>query len=192
MPITDLLLPEFDEEMKKTRTMLERVPGGKGDFVPHPKSMTLGRLAPHVAELAGFGLSVLTEPGLDFSQGSYTPLPFESAEQLVRVFNEGAAKVRGALQRVTDAAWSETWKLSFQGKTLFEGSRFLAYRQMFLNHIVHHRAQLGVYLRLNSEPVPATYGPSADETLGFRRGFPVDARTLLRHLVATLAYRAAK
>jgi uncharacterized damage-inducible protein DinB len=167
MPISDLLLSEFDEEVKKTRTMLERVPAAKGDFVPHPKSMSLGRLAPHVAELAGFGLSVLTEPGLDFSQRSYTPLPFESAAQLVRVFDEGAAKVRGALQRVTDSGWNEPWKLSFQGKTIFEGSRFLAYRQMFLNHIVHHRAQLGVYLRLNSEPVPATYGPSADERLGF-------------------------
>jgi len=167
MPISDLLLSEFDEEAKKTRTMLERVPAGKGDFAPHLKSMTLGRLAPHVAELAGFGLTVLTEPGLDFSQRSYTPLPFESASQLVRAFDDGVAKVRAALQGVTDGAWSEPWKLSFQGKTLFEGTRFLAYRQMFMNHIVHHRAQLGVYLRLNSEPVPATYGPSADETLGF-------------------------
>jgi len=167
MPISDLLLTEFDEEVKKTRTMLERVPAAKNDFTPHPKSMPLGRLAPHVAELAGFGLSVLTTPGLDFSQRTYTPLPFESAAQLVRVFDEGAAKVRGALQGVADGAWNEPWKLSFHGKTLFEGTRFVAYRQMFLNHIVHHRAQLGVYLRLNGEPVPSTYGPSADETLGF-------------------------
>ena len=167
MPISDLLLSEFDEEVKKTRTMLERAPAGKDDFAPHPKSMPLGRLAPHVAELGGFGLTVLTEPGLDFAQRSYTPLPFESAPQLVRVFDEGAAKVRAALQGVPDGAWTEPWKLSFQGKTIFEGTRFLAYRQMFLNHIVHHRAQLGVYLRLNSEPVPSTYGPSADETLGF-------------------------
>ena len=167
MAISDLLLAEFDEEAKKTRTMLERVPAGKADFTPHPKSMPLGRLAPHVAELAGFGLTVLTEPGLDFSQRKYAPLPFESAAQLVRVFDEGAAKVRDALQVVPDGAWTEPWTLSSQGKTIFEGTRFLAYRQMFLNHIVHHRAQLGVYLRLNSEPVPATYGPSADETLGF-------------------------
>ena len=94
-------------------------------------------------------------------------LTFESAAQLVRVFDEGAAKVRRALEQVSDGAWSEPWKLSFQSKTIFEGSRFLAYRQMFLNHIIHHRAQLGVYLRLNSEPVPATYGPSADDRLGF-------------------------
>ena len=167
MPISDLLLSEFDEEVKKTRTMLERVPAEKGDFVPHPKSMPLARLAPHVAELCGFGLSVLTTTGLDFADRSYTPLPFESPAQLVRVFDDSAAKVRGALQGVADSAWTEPWKLAFQGKALFEGTRFLAYRQMFLNHIVHHRAQLGVYLRLIDEPVPSTYGPSADDRLGF-------------------------
>src|SRR5206468_4406131 len=92
MAIRDLLLTEFDEEMKKTRTMLERVPADKKDFTPHAKSMPLGRLAPHVAELAGFGLTVLTTPGLDFSQGSFKPLALESAEQLVRVLDEGSAK----------------------------------------------------------------------------------------------------
>jgi uncharacterized damage-inducible protein DinB len=167
MAITDLLLTEFDEEVKKTRAMLERVPADKGEFAPHPKSMTLARLAPHVAELAGFGLSVLTQPSVDFSQGTYQPTPFESPAQLLRVFDDGAAKVRGALAGMSDRAWSEPWKLSYQGKTLFEGTRFLAYRQMFLNHIVHHRAQLGVYLRLNGAPLPGTYGPSADDTMGF-------------------------
>jgi uncharacterized damage-inducible protein DinB len=167
MPIKDLLLTEFDEEMKKTRKMLERVPADKKDFAPHTKSMTLGRLAPHVAELAGFGLTVLTTPGMDFADGSYKPLAMESPEQLVRVLDEGSAKVRQALQNVSDEAWKENWKLSYQGKPLFEGSRFLAYRQMFLNHVVHHRAQLGVYLRLNETPLPSTYGPSADETMGF-------------------------
>ena len=167
MAIRDLLLTEFDEEMKKTRTMLERVPADKKDFAPHTKSMTLGRLAPHVAELAGFGLTVLTTPGMDFGDGTYKPLPFESAEQLVRVLDDGSAKVRHALQNMSDEAWKENWKLSYQGKPLFEGSRFLAYRQMFLNHLVHHRAQLGVYLRLNEKPLPSTYGPSADETMGF-------------------------
>jgi len=167
MPINDLLLTEFDEEAKKTRTTLERVPTGKGDFAPHPKSMPLGKLAPHVAQLGGFGLTILTEPGLDFSQRRFTPLPYESGAQLVRAFDESAAKVRDALRNVPDSAWTEPWKLSFQGKTIFQGTRFLAYRQMFMNHIVHHRAQLGVYLRLNGEAVPATYGPSADETLGF-------------------------
>jgi|SRR5208337_3432992 len=167
MPISELLLPEFDEEIKKTRTMLERVPEDKKDFAPHPRSMPLNRLAPHVAELAGFGLTVLTTPELDFSQGSYKPLPFESVAQLVSVLDEGAAKVRAALASTPDEAWTQPWKLSFGGKPIFSGSRFLAYRQMFLNHLVHHRAQLGVYLRLTGRPVPATYGPSADDTMGF-------------------------
>lgn len=166
MSVSELLLPEFDEEMRKTRVTLERVPA-QPDFAPHPKSMPLGRLAPHVAQLAGFGLSVLTTPRLDFSAGSYKPLPFESAAQLVSVLDDGAAKVRKALSETPDDAWQQNWQLLLEGKPIFSGSRFLAYRQMFLNHIVHHRAQLGVYLRLNGQPVPATYGPSADDTLGF-------------------------
>ena len=166
MAISELLLLEFDEEMKKTRTTLERVPADKPNFAPHPKSMPLGKLAPHVAQLAGFGLSILSGPGLDFAQGSYRPSALESAAQLVRVFDEGAAKVRSALARLPDEAWRQSWKLSLSGKTIFEGTRSLAYREMFLNHIVHHRAQLGVYLRLNDRPVPSIYGPSADETLG--------------------------
>jgi uncharacterized damage-inducible protein DinB len=166
MRISDLLLAEFDQEMKKTRTTLERVPAGKADFAPHPKSMPLGKLAPHLAQLAGFGVAVLTTPELDFSTASYTPLPFESAAQLVEAFDKGASSARSALEALPDEAWMEPWKLSFQGQTLFAGSRFLAYRQMFMNHMVHHRAQLGVHLRLNGQPVPAIYGPSADDTLG--------------------------
>jgi uncharacterized damage-inducible protein DinB len=161
--ISEALLPEFDQEMANTRRTLERVPTGKAEFTPHPKSMPLGKLAPHVAELTGFGLTVLTTPQLEFSGGSYKPLPFESAAQLVKVLDEEAAKVRKAIIDTSDAAWGENWKLLFEGKTIFAGSRFLAYREMFLNHVVHHRAQLGVYLRLNGVPVPGLYGPSADE-----------------------------
>jgi len=167
MAIGELLLPEFDEEVRKTRIALERVPADKKDFQPHPKSMPLGKLAPHVAQLAGFGLSVLTTPSFDFASGTYKPLPFESAAQLVKVLDEGSAKVRTALGSLPDSAWTENWKLLANGKPIFAGQRFLAYRQMYLNHLVHHRAQLGVYLRLTEKPVPATYGPSADETLGF-------------------------
>jgi len=167
MSICELLLPELDEEMKKTRTTLERVPADKKDFAPHPKSMPMGKLAPHLAQLANFGVTILTTPELDFSKGSIKPLPFESSDQLVKAFDEGVAKVRAALQATPDTAWKQNWKLSFQGKPIFDGERFLAYRQMFLNHMVHHRAQLGVYLRLNEKPVPATYGPSADDTMGF-------------------------
>jgi uncharacterized damage-inducible protein DinB len=165
--INELLLSEFDAEVKSTRAMLERVPI-KPDFKPHPKSMALGKLAPHVAELPGFGVTILTTPEFDFSTAPQRArLQFESPEQLVKAFEEGAAKVREALQNIPDSAWTESWKLNFGGKPIFSGSRFLAYREMFLNHLVHHRAQLGVYLRLNDKPLPATYGPSADDTMGF-------------------------
>ena len=164
MPISEFLLPELDQEMKKTRTTLERVPANK-EFAPHAKSMPMGKLAAHVAQLASFGLTILTTPELDFSKGSIKPLPFESSTQVVQAFDEGTAKVRAALQATTDEAWKENWKLSFQGKSIFEGQRFLAYRQMFLNHLVHHRAQLGVYLRMNGQQVPAIYGPSADKAV---------------------------
>jgi hypothetical protein len=168
MSITELLLPEFDAEMKTTRITLERVPFDKTGFAPHPKSMPLEKLAPHVAELPGFGLTILTTPELDFGAGGggRPRPPFEQAG-LLKFFDEGAAKTRAALKDIPDKAWTDTWKLSFQGKTIFSGQRFLAYRQMFLNHLVHHRAQLGVYLRLNGKPLPATYGPSADDTMGF-------------------------
>ena len=162
MTISEALLPEFDQEIANTRRTLERVPSVP-EFAPHPKSMKLGNLAPHIAQLTEFGVTVLTTPQFEFSAGSYVPLQFESAAQLVKVLDEGAAKVRQALANTNDEAWSQPWKLLFEGNVLFEGSRFLAYRQMFLNHIVHHRAQLGVYLRLNGVAVPATYGPSADE-----------------------------
>lgn len=163
MTISEALLSEFDHEIANTRRTLERVPAEKADYKPHEKSMPMGKLAAHVAQLTGFGLTVLTAPGLDFSAGSYKPLPFESAEQLVKVLNEEATKVRAALAAAPDEAWQQNWKLSFQGKTIFEGTRFAAYRAMFLNHTVHHRAQLGVYLRLNDIAVPSIYGPSADE-----------------------------
>ena len=164
--INELLLSEFDEEVKKTRAMLERVPM-QSEFKPHAKSMSLGKLAPHVAELCGFGYTILTTPELDFATSTRTRVPFDSPVQLVKAFEDGAAKTRSALKSTADSAWNEPWKLSFQGKPIFSGSRFLAYRQMFLNHLVHHRAQLGVYLRLNDKPLPATYGPSADDTMGF-------------------------
>jgi hypothetical protein len=166
MSLRDFLLQEFDDEAIKTRATLERVPADKEDFVPHAKSMPLGRLAALIAQMPEFGAIVLTSPALEFESGRLIPLKFESPAQLVSAFGKGASKLRSALQSTSEDAWTQPWKLSMNHKPLFEASRFLAYRQMFLNHLVHHRAQLGVYLRLNSKPVPAIYGPSADETLG--------------------------
>ena len=167
MPISELLLTEFDAEMKNTRVMLERVPFDKTGYTPHAKSMPLDKLAPHVAELPGFGLTILTTPELDFSAGPARPRPPFEKDALLKFFDEGAAKTRAALKATADAGWTENWKLSFQGKTIFAGQRFLAYRQMFMNHLVHHRAQLGTYLRQHDIPLPATYGPSADDRMGF-------------------------
>ena len=163
MATSDLLLQEFDEEAQKTRKTLERVPEDKRTFVPHAKSMPLDRLAALVAQLPEFGVIVLTTPELDFGQGKFTPLKFESAKQLVKAFDEGANQLKAALQNTNERAWAQPWKLGMKGTVLFQGSRFMGYRQMFLNHLVHHRAQLGVYLRMNLIAVPAIYGPSADE-----------------------------
>jgi uncharacterized damage-inducible protein DinB len=167
MSITELLLVEFDEESKQTRVALERVPADKKEFTPHAKSMPLGKLAPHVAGLNELALIILTAPEYEFAKGNRKPLQFESSADLVRAWDESAAKVRSALQSIRDGAWNEDWKLMFEGKSVFKGSRFLAYRRMYMNHLVHHRAQLGVYLRLNNLAVPATFGPSADDRLGF-------------------------
>ena len=166
MSITELLLLEYDAEIKNTRILLERVPFDKTGYKPHPKSMALDKLATHVAELPGFGDVILSTPGMDFSKGERPRIPFESA-QLLKIFDELAAKTRASLAAVSGEGWRENWKLSFGGKPIFSGQRFLAYREMFLNHLVHHRAQLGVYLRLNDKPLPAIYGPSADDTMGF-------------------------
>ncbi len=167
MSFNDLLLVEFDAEVKKTRTALERVPMDQPEFAPHTKSMKLKSLAPHVAQLMDFGGTILTTPALDFGATSWTPLPFDTAENLVQAFDKGAARTRTALAAMPEDGWREEWKLAWNGAPIFTGTRFQAYREMFLNHLVHHRAQLGVYLRLNEKPVPATYGPSADDTMGF-------------------------
>ena len=166
MSVSTLLLPELVQELKVTRTLLERVPI-KPDFLPHPKSMALGKLAAHVAQLPDFGMTVVTMPELDFLTAKFTPLPFESPEQLIGALEEGGARLQAAVKNVSDAGWSESWRLAMGEKTIFQGERFLAYREMFLNHLVHHRAQLGVYLRMNDVPLPSTYGPSADDRMGF-------------------------
>ncbi|HEX4022360.1 MAG TPA: DinB family protein [Acidobacteriaceae bacterium] len=167
MEVRQMLLPEFDEEIKKTRTMLERVPEDKPDYKPHEKSMVLSRLAAHVAQLPEFATFIVELPELDFGKNTMKPLVMESRKQLLAAFDDVAAKARKAIAEAGDEEWQKKWKLSFQGHTIVDEPRFLIYRSMFLNHLVHHRAQLGVYLRLNSIPLPATYGPSADDTMGF-------------------------
>lgn len=167
MQIRELLLPEFDEEMKKTRETLARVPEDKGDFKPHDKSAPLGKLAAHTAQLPEFAICIVETPSYDFGNSDRKPLVMESRQQLLAAFDDLVAKGRQAIASVGEDEWQKKWKLSFQGQTIVEAPRFQVYRALFLNHLIHHRAQLGVYLRLNDIPVPAIYGPSADDRMGF-------------------------
>ncbi|MGN6592945.1 MAG: DinB family protein [Terriglobales bacterium] len=163
MKIAELLGAELEHELPRTRATLERVPAEKVEWAPHAKSMPMGKLAAHVAQLGGFGLRVATAPMLDFMTAGMRPLKFESAAQVVKVLEAGTAEVRAALATIGDAAWNEPWKLCAGEQVLFQGTRFAAWRAMYVNHMVHHRAQLGVYLRILGLPVPGVYGPSADE-----------------------------
>jgi len=165
MPIKDLLLPEFDQELRKTRTVLERVPENveMHDFKPHEKSMPMAKLAAHVAQLPSFLTLMLSTSGFDPSKSDRKPLVMQSRAQLLACFDKYSAEAHALLEETSDRSMHETWKLSKGDQSIYDGSRYQAIRSMFFNHLIHHRAQLGVYLRLNNLPVPATYGPSADE-----------------------------
>ena len=163
MKITDALLPEFDQEMANTRKTLERIPEDKLAWKPHEKSMTLGRLAGHVAELPGFGTTTIQTDSLNLSAGEYKPLVPTSRAQVLEAFDKKAAEARAAIAGASDEHLMKPWSLEFGGKTMFTMPRAAVLRTMMLSHLIHHRAQLGVYLRLNDIPVPSIYGPSADE-----------------------------
>jgi uncharacterized damage-inducible protein DinB len=166
MRISELLLPEFDQEMKNTRRLLERVPPRKAEWKPHEKSMALGRLAGHVAELPKWGCMILNLDLLDLtsmvSEG-YKPLISDSKEELLKAFDAGASETRDALAKAADDDFQRNWSLKMNEQILFSLPRIAVFRSMFMNHLIHHRAQLGVYLRLNDIPLPEMYGPSADE-----------------------------
>ena len=158
-----LLLPDLADELEITRRVLARVPADRADWVPHDKSMSLGRLAAHLAELPGFGIAILAGDGMDFAKGEYVPVRFESTEQALAVFDERAAAMRGAVE---GAGWDDmgkTWTLRSGDHVILGGPKGVLLRTLAMSHIIHHRAQLGVYLRLLGVPVPRTYGPSADE-----------------------------
>ena len=167
MTIAEILLQDFDQEMRGTRTTLERVPEGNPDFRCHDKSMAMGRLAMHVATLPRLGSTILTTDSLDLATSKWPPLVFESREKLLAQFDTLAAEARANLASASDEHLQKHWKFTFGDKLIADVPRSAAYRSMFFNHLIHHRAQLGVYLRLNDVPVPALYGPSADDSMGF-------------------------
>ena len=166
MKISEMLLPEFDQEMANTRKTLERVPEDKLDWKPHEKSMTLGRLAGHLAELANWATATLNQDKFDFQPPGappYQPLIPRSRKEVLDAFDSGAKAARAAIAESSDQHFMANWSLLSGGKTLMTMPRTAVLRSFVLNHIIHHRAQLGVYLRLNNVPVPSIYGPSADE-----------------------------
>jgi uncharacterized damage-inducible protein DinB len=163
MTMSEMLLPEFDQEMANTRKTLERIPEDKFDWAPHQKSMTLGRLAGHVAELPTYATTTIQTDSLDLSTGEFKPLVAASRRQVLEAFDKNAAAARAAIAGTSDDHLSKTWSLIYQGKPIFSMPRAAVLRSMVMNHLIHHRAQLGVYLRLNDVPVPSLYGPSADE-----------------------------
>lgn len=157
------LIPEFKHEAASTRKMLEQVPSGKWDWKPHEKSMTLGRLAAHVANIPDYMTVTLTTDELDFAKGDYKPPVATSTEDLVQVFESCYEKALQTLENTSDEALLQNWTLKYGGHTIFTMPRVASLRSFVLNHLIHHRGQLSVYLRLLNVPVPGMYGPSADE-----------------------------
>lgn len=163
MTMSQALLPEFDNEMRLTRKALERVPDDKFDWKPHAKSMALGKLAAHLAELPGFGVAIIKTDAIDFDKGEYKPAVVNNRAEALAVFDKCSAEAREAIVGATDDHLRLPWKMIYQKKSLFDAPRAAALRGMMMNHVIHHRGQLTVYLRLNDVAVPAIYGPSADE-----------------------------
>ena len=155
------LLQEFEMEAATTRRVLERVPTGKLDWAPHTKSMTLGRLAMHIATAPGLISSWPLADTYEFS-GDPTPVPTSTSE-ILAAHDQGATTAMENLTKLGDAALGQMWTATAGGKTLITMPKAALVRSILMNHIYHHRGQLTVYLRLLDVPVPAVYGPSADE-----------------------------
>jgi uncharacterized damage-inducible protein DinB len=163
MPIRDMLLPEFDQEMANTRKMLERVPENRFDYQPHPKSMTLGRLAGHIADLPGWAVHAMQLEVLELDPKKLTPFLPKSRKELLDTFDKHVREGRVAIAAATDEQLAVLWTLKASGKTILILPRIAVLRGVVMNHVIHHRAQMSVYLRLNEVEVPGMYGPSADE-----------------------------
>lgn len=166
MPIRDTILPEFDHEMETTRKTLERVPEGNPDWKPHDTSMTISRLAGHIAELVGFGSMIFQGDSFDFAPAGkpvMQPTVMSSRQQLLDIFDKNAAGARAAISKASDEEMQKMWALKNNGNTMFAMPRIGMIRSLMLNHVIHHRGQLSVYLRMNKAPVPSIYGPSGDE-----------------------------
>jgi uncharacterized damage-inducible protein DinB len=163
MSISETLLPEFDQEMATTRKVLERVPGEKGEWKPHPKSFALGHLAQLVSRMPGWITNALREPKLDLAANAGYSI--ETTEKLLAAFDRNVAEARQAIAESDDARYATPWSLTHGERVIFSAPRGTVVRNN-ISHLVHHRGQLTVYLRLLDVPVPSIYGPTADEPWG--------------------------
>ena len=163
MPIIDGLLPQLDHEMATTRRVLAPTPEDQFDWKPHPKSFSLGALATHVANLPAWGVDALTKTEYDIAAGQPPTAP-ASKTALLTTFDENVAATRSALVGKTDEELLVMWTLKHGDKAILSMPRASVLRSFVLSHLIHHRGQLSVYLRLLDVPVPSIYGPSADES----------------------------
>jgi uncharacterized damage-inducible protein DinB len=162
MSIIQMLLKEQEQEANTTRKMLERIPGDKFDWQPHEKSMTIRRLATHIAELPTWITMTLNTDELDFAKGDYKPVIINTGSELLALFEKSLADGRASLTKATEDQFKLPWTLR-NGDTILSTSTKGEVVRMSFSQIVHHRAQLGVFLRLLHVPIPGSYGPSADE-----------------------------
>jgi uncharacterized damage-inducible protein DinB len=162
MALNQAILPEFDHEMANTRKSLERIPDNKLGFKPHAKSMTLGGLATHLVAISGWANAIVNLDSFDVKTAPPT-VELKSQAEVLGAFDQGVASARKAIADADDAQLMKPWTLSAGDKTIFTLPRIAVLRSFILSHTIHHRAQLGVYLRLNDISVPSIYGPSADE-----------------------------
>ena len=167
MAIKESILPEFEQEMETTRLVLERVPDAGAQWKPHPKPRSLGELSSHLADIPRFVPWILTSDSFDAAPPGGQPYRFprfESTAKLVFNFNENVGTARAAIAAMPgDPDFMVPWSLKRGGKTFFTVPRVAALRTFLLNHMIHHRGQLTVYLRLQDVPLPSVYGPTADQ-----------------------------
>ena len=161
--IATAFIAELEHEAATARKCIERVPADKFDWKPHEKSMSFGRLASHVAEMFGWTPSTLEHSELDFSKMDYTPFEPKTSEELVEFFDKNVDEALVTLRNMVDERFMETWTMRNGEQVYFTMPKVAVMRSFVMNHIIHHRGQLSVYLRLNDIPVPSIYGPSADE-----------------------------
>jgi len=158
----DELLQQYDRELATTRLLLERIPADRMAWRPHPKSTTMAGLGRHLAHMLTWGLLGLSSTSSDAADRAPAG-PTATPADILAMFDRNAAATRALIAGLSDEGLRETWSLTWQGKTVMTSTREAVVESMILNHLIHHRGQLSVYLRLNDIPVPSIYGPTADD-----------------------------